>query len=234
MSGPRVTSGEDSKQDYSTPTDFMAAVEQRFGQVQFDLAAHQGNKRHERYFAPKEFELLFDAKKWTIDAMVGALVARGADHDEAQLAVSRAASFAEKAKVVVTNHDAAAYAKDAFAHSWHELSLTFPAADGGPGLLWLNCEFSDIGPWAKRSLFEAGAGANTTLLTPSTTGSNWTCDFVLGQADVYFLKGRLMFDGKNVFPKDCMLSHFWPGMTGATYIWDWKRNRIVRTWSLAA
>lgn len=41
-----------SIQDYATPKDFIAKVEQRYGQITFDLAAHQGNKVCPRYFGP--------------------------------------------------------------------------------------------------------------------------------------------------------------------------------------
>jgi hypothetical protein len=52
MSGPRITSGSESRQDYATPPDFMAAVERRFGRIVFDLAAHAENKKHPDYFGP--------------------------------------------------------------------------------------------------------------------------------------------------------------------------------------
>ena len=49
---------------------------------------------------------------------------------------------------------------------------------------------------------------------------------------MYELSGRLCFDGKNVFPKDCRLSHFWPGATGKACIWDWQRDVIAHEWTL--
>jgi hypothetical protein len=61
--GPRISTGADSKQDYRTPADFMAAVAKRFGPVTFDLAAHAGNAQHPLYFAPTHFITSTGSKK---------------------------------------------------------------------------------------------------------------------------------------------------------------------------
>jgi DNA N-6-adenine-methyltransferase (Dam) len=164
----RISSGKDSRQDYATPPEFIAAVERKFGPIQFDLAAHAGNAKHARYFAP------------------------------------------------IT--DPQAYGVDAFAHQWFALSRQFP-----DGPLWLNCEFNAAAHWAKRCAFEATFGANILLLTPVAI-TNWFYDYIVERADVYLLKGRLCFDGKSPFPKDCMLSHFHPHATGAITVWDWKKG----------
>lgn len=39
-----------SRQDWATPTDFITAVEKRFGKIDFDLAASAENTKHEHYF----------------------------------------------------------------------------------------------------------------------------------------------------------------------------------------
>lgn len=162
----RVSSGKDSRQDYATPLEFIQAVERKFGPIQFDLAAHAGNAKHARYFAPTE------------------------------------------------SCDPGAFGLDAFRYNWQDLST---------GLLWLNPEFNDTGRWASRCALEAGFGAIIALLTPVAI-TNWFCDYIVGQADVYLLKGRLCFDGKSPFPKDCMLSHFHPQATGAITVWDWRKS----------
>lgn len=231
MSGPRVTSGEDSKQDYATPADFMAAVEQRFGKVQFDLAAHRLNKQHERYFAPLRFIETYDPKKHDAEATVNRLVDSGADPNEAVPQVAFAAARSDKTKLSIKNIDPDCFAYDAFAFDWASISDKFRSPTGGPGLLWNNCEFSDVGPWAKKHATCGPRGANSLLLTPSVTGANWSTDHVFAKADVYLLKGRLMFDGKNVFPKDCMLSSYSPNATGACHVWDWKRDVLVHSWA---
>ena len=135
MSGPRVTSGTESKQDYATPDQLIGIVAKRFGPISFDLAAHSGNKKHPRYFAP----------------------------------------------------------------------------------------------WADRCLSEMRDGANITLLTPMTT-ANWFRDNIAGEADAYPLSGRLSFDGKNVFPKDCLVSRYSPDSNGDFFLWDWQKDVILRKW----
>lgn len=221
MGGPRITSGKDSQQDQATPSDFMAAIHHRFGPVQFDLAAHAGNAKHTRYFAPKEFvhtgtlPQLFEHK--------GVLVPLFKDkkRTKPKLNDDKEPLFERRAP----NIDPHAWALDAFAHPWADLSDKFSAPDGGPGLLWLNCEFGDVEPWAARCLAEMREGANITLLTPMVI-ANWFVDHIAGRADSYPLKGRLCFDGKHPFPKDCMVSHFHPGATGRIAVWDWQADRL--------
>jgi hypothetical protein len=233
MSGPRISSGEDSKQDYGTPDAFLAFVVERFGPIEFDLAAHQLNKKHARYLAPEFFIEKFDpdpGKKFDSAAVVKSLIKRGAIDGEAAEAVLRAVIGKTKCLIKVKNHDTKPYALDAFKQSWSELSRKF-ATKGLPGLLWLNCEFSDIDPWAERCKQEAERGANILLLTPAAVGSNWYRDHVAGNADVYKLNGRLCFDGKNVFPKDCILSHFHPGLQHTQNVWEWRKNKIWHSWT---
>lgn len=50
-----------SRQDYSTPKDFMRAVINRFGLLSFDLAADSSNKKHPNFFSPKDDSL---KQKW--------------------------------------------------------------------------------------------------------------------------------------------------------------------------
>ena len=47
-----------SKQDYSTPDDFMQAVRGRFGPIGFDLAAHAQNAKCMHYFTEEQNSLL--------------------------------------------------------------------------------------------------------------------------------------------------------------------------------
>lgn len=48
----RVSSGPDSRQDYSTPADFMAAVTRLFGPIAFDLAAQSENAKAACWYGP--------------------------------------------------------------------------------------------------------------------------------------------------------------------------------------
>lgn len=227
MTGPRVTSGKDSKQDYGTPGNLLAPVQQRLGPIVFDLAAHRLNKVHERYFAPKYFTDTWNPNKIDIKDLVDSLVNRGANEDEAMRAVYASLKYEARVKQLKTpNYDPEAHSLDAFKWSW---SLVH--RDYGPGLLWLNCEFSDVTPWAQKCQLEAAQGAHIALLTPMVM-TDWYVRYVAGSADVYQLSGRVSFDGKHPFPKDCMVSHFHPKATGALAIWDWRQDRILERWHL--
>jgi hypothetical protein len=141
--------------------------------------------------------------------------------------------------------DKAAFGTDAFDHPWGYLSTSRFRRDGFPGLLWLNCEFNDIPRWAKRCRDESCAGANILLLTPASVGANWFSDLIAPWADTYILKPRLEFIPGQVFPKDCMLSHFvrpdfrhtgpysvkgTPDTGRILEIWNWKKSQTVHQW----
>jgi len=213
--GARISTGADSKQDYRTPEDLMAAVKVRFGEIVFDLAATADNTQHERYFAPK---------------VILEVVGKG------------------KTKQIISHphHDSKAYAHDAFEHSWSLLSREFAYSGDKSdlGLLWLNCEFRDIEPWAARCRTESEKGANVLLLTPAAVGSNWFRD-QMSSADVYLLNGRPSFIPGQTYNKDCMISHFRPPEllreskrrggrplpeAGGIHIWDWRKDTLRRSW----
>jgi hypothetical protein len=231
MGGPRVTSGTDSKQDYRSPSELMAGIGKRFGPISFDLAAHAGNKQHPRYFAPTHFteQIILD-HPW--DGGDEELHGPTAGIDGVQVSFIKH----DKKKGYIyekrtRNDDPEAYGKDAFAHSWAALSRNFGVEHpSGRGLLYLNCEFNDITPWAKRFFEEMQKGANGLLLTPMTT-ANWFRDYIAGKADCYMLSGRLSFDGKNVFPKDCCISWYHPEAKGSLKLWNWQRDVILHDWS---
>lgn len=225
---PRTTSGDAGLQDGSTPPEFIAAVERRFGPIGFDLAAHRLNKKHARYFAPEAFTFKHDPAKPFPDGGREALVQRlewqGALRHEAEIVVSAAAKSTIRGTWSVPNRDPSATALDALKQEWAGLVA-------GPAPLWLNCEWADITPWASKCLAEATEGANVLLLTHLAV-TDWARDLIFGRADVSLLSGRMSFDGKNVLPKDCMLSHFWPGQTGRVDVWDWRRGSVVHGWSM--
>lgn len=229
MSGPRITTGVDSQQDQKTPADFMAAIARRFGPICFDLAAHVGNAQHERYFAPKEF-----VYTGTLEEMEALVTAPGTIiplYDNAKKTRPKLHSKTKKPlyEKRVLNVDPKAYGLDAFSHSWATLSKLWPTADGRPGLLWLNCEFDDIDPWAERCRQEAALGARILLLTPAAL-TRWFEAHVAGIADSILLLGRMSFDGKHPYPKDCMLSYFLPPPDDGSKppaeieLWDWRAD----------
>ena len=141
-----------SKQDYETPSNFMAAVEARFGPIQYDLAASVENTKAESFFTEED---------------------------------------------------------DSLGLSW---SLSH-------GNLWLNPPFDDIKPWAKKCAEESKEGAKILFLTPASIGSEWFAEYVYPFAGVIGLRPRLCFDGKNPYPKDCILSVY--GERGFE-LWKWK------------
>lgn len=165
MSGPRISSGSESKQDYTTPACFIAAVEERFGPICFDLAAHAGNTKHARWYGP-------DGE-----------------------------------------------AEDSLTQPWRDLA----------GLLWLNPPFAEIAPWARKCASESARGAQIALLVPASVGSNWFHDHVAPFADTYLLNGRLSFDGKGLYPKDCLLAHY-HGAAPSICIWDWRYDAVASPW----
>lgn len=121
-----------SRQDYGTPLDFMAAVVDRFGPIAFDLAAHEGNHKADRWYG------------------------RGGE------------------------------AEDSLAQDWTKLD----------GNLWLNCEYDDIEPWARKCAESRGfrwEKRRIFLLVPASVGSLWFADYVHEQALVLGLVGRLTF-----------------------------------------
>jgi hypothetical protein len=87
-------------------------------------------------------------------------------------------------------------------------------------LVWLNPPFSDIAPWAKKCAENRG-DLVILFLTPAAIGSNWFQDFVWPNAKVFALNPRMSFDGKNPYPKDCVLSAF--GLGEREFLpWRWK------------
>jgi hypothetical protein len=233
MGGPRVTSGTESKQDYQTPKSLMEAIKKRFGPISFDLAAHAGNKQHPRYFAPTYFTETFE-EMLPLESFQGLPIDASLPSELKPISISFVKQDKKKGIWIYEkktwNDDPEAYGKDAFAHSWAALSDKFHGEHrSGRGLLYLNCEFNDITPWARRCCEEGEKGANILLLTPMTT-ANWFRDYMAGKGDCYPLSGRLSFDGKNVFPKDCLITNYSPDCRGDLFLWDWQRDEICHSW----
>jgi phage N-6-adenine-methyltransferase len=92
------------------------------------------------------------------------------------------------------------------------------------GTLWLNPPFGRIEPWAKKCAETKLLFARILFLVPAAVGSNWYAKCVHEKALVFFLNGRLCFDGKNGYPKDCLLSLYdGPCRTPKSpEVWRWK------------
>lgn len=100
--------------------------------------------------------------------------------------------------------------RDSLSVDWHHYT----------GLLFLNPPFGDIKPWAKKCSEESVRGARIAFLVPASVGSAWFADYVHGKALVCPLLPRVSFDGKNPFPKDCMVCVYGP--TPGFEPWRWK------------
>lgn len=167
----------ESKQDYGTPADFIAAVEERFGKLDFDLAANEHNRKAERWLGP------------------------GSPICKDTLSLDP---------------------KTFFSDVW---------GDNPPKNCWLNPPFDNIAPWAKWCA-DSVNGRSTLLtsrilfLVPASVGSNWFANHVHNWARTKFLNGRLSFDGKHPYPKDCMLCIYGPlelDPPNWPYdVWSWK------------
>lgn len=229
---PRTTSGDAAMQDGSTPAEFMIAVERRFGRIAFDLAAHAANKKHQKYFAPKTFRVRLKEPKFP-ESLVTDLAAKGADEYEARAHLHQGClairDGRESVDVYVPNRDHRALGFNALELGWTNL----PGVPHSKDPLWLNCEWADVPSWSAKCEEEQAKGARILLLTHVAV-ADWARDRLFGGPDVYLLSGRLCFDGKNVLPKDCMLSHFHTAQLGSLKVWDWRRDVITSDWSLVA
>ena len=124
--------------------------------------------------------------------------------------------------------DLAADASNTKAPNWFDLEHDSLAQewDKLTGLLWLNPPFANIAPWAKKCAETLDKNCDTKILflTPASVGSNWWRDYVHRKAFVFFLNGRLCFDGVAGFPKDCSLACY--GFVSSRFyeVWDWRKN----------
>jgi phage N-6-adenine-methyltransferase len=84
--------------------------------------------------------------------------------------------------------------------------------------MWLNPPFGDIEPWARKCA--EARGRTIYFLVPASVGSNWYAQWVHERALVLFLSPRLSFDGKNPYPKDCILACY--GHQPGYQTWRWQ------------
>ena len=114
-------------------------------------------------------------------------------------------------------------APDSLAVNWSDLSGKNDKKDRRH--LWLNPPFGQIAPWAAKCARCTNAGDLTIyFLTPASVGANWFAEHVWPFAKVLALQGRLSFDGKAPFPKDCMLSVYGTGQRKEFEVWDWRKT----------
>jgi phage N-6-adenine-methyltransferase len=78
------------------------------------------------------------------------------------------------------------------------------------GVCWMNPPYGrEIGKWIKKAYEESLKGSTVVCLLPARTDTKWFHDYILGKAEVRFLKGRLKFGGsKNSAPFPSMVVVF--------------------------
>lgn len=78
------------------------------------------------------------------------------------------------------------------------------------GVCWCNPPYGrDIGRWVEKASDSAANGALVVMLLPARTDTRWFHDYILGKAEVRFIKGRLKFSGaKNSAPFPSMVVIF--------------------------
>lgn len=224
-----------SKQDVGTPDDFKAALEERFGKITFDLAAHKANKICDKYFAPKELSAIYEHGITNDDDLLVELIEAGANYYNARAKIEQAAIEAKvlydnglkkpKVKFLVINTDQDHSGLDSLSQDWRQIT-------GGNS--FLNPEYSNIEPWAKKCAETFGVfdqnykGPSIVdinpilLLIPAAVGSNYFKDYIDYKAAVKFLSPRMTFKGhKDPYPKDLILAVYGMGATGYE-CWRWK------------
>ena len=75
---------------------------------------------------------------------------------------------------------------------------------GGDDVYWCNPPYGrQIGKWVKKA---AECGATVVMLLPARTDTAWFHNYILGKAEIRFLRGRLKFgDSKNSAPFPSMI-----------------------------
>ena len=64
------------------------------------------------------------------------------------------------------------------------------------GVVWCNPPYGkEIGQWVKKGRDSALAGATVVMLVYARTDTRWFHDYVYGQAEIRFLRGRVKFVG---------------------------------------
>ncbi len=93
----------------------------------------------------------------------------------------------------------------------------------GRGWCWLNPPFQNIERWVRKCAEETGNCDQlfVALLIPMGV-PDYIRDYVDGNAYVLMLNGRLSFDSRGPYPKDCMLALY--GLNPGYELWDWRKE----------
>ena len=64
------------------------------------------------------------------------------------------------------------------------------------GVCWMNPPYGrEVSKWVRKAAESAKEGATVVCLLPARTDTAWWHDYILGKAEVRFLRGRLKFSG---------------------------------------
>ena len=82
------------------------------------------------------------------------------------------------------------------------------------GRCWCNPPYGrEIGRWVEKASESAADGSLVAMLLPARTDTRWFHDYILGKAEVRFLRGRLKFgNSKNSAPFPSMVVVFRPNL----------------------
>ena len=85
-------------------------------------------------------------------------------------------------------------------------------AMAGIGWCWMNPPYGrDIAKWVEKAARERERGAAIVALLPARTDTRWWQAHVNGCAELWFIRGRIKFDGaKDPAPFPSMLAVYWP------------------------
>ena len=80
------------------------------------------------------------------------------------------------------------------------------------GVVWCNPPYGrKVVTWKKNAAQSAAAGATVVMLLHARTDTRWFHDYILGKAEIRFVRGRLKFGGaKNSAPFPSMVVVFRP------------------------
>ena len=86
------------------------------------------------------------------------------------------------------------------------------SVDWGNHICWMNPPYGrEITKWVKKAWEESQKGATVVCLLPARTDTRWFHSYVLGKAEIRFIKGRLKFEGaKNSAPFPSMIVIYRP------------------------
>lgn len=84
------------------------------------------------------------------------------------------------------------------------------------GVVWCNPPYCrQTGKWVKKAYNESKSGATVVMLLPCRPDVSWFHDYILGKAEIRFVRGRLKFGvSKNSAPFPSMVAVFRHGVPG--------------------